>query len=794
MPVRVKQRAITAERQSGFIRDWDELKRTVVTLLLPWPGKITVTVRGADARQKFILRSRPRTLSSRPDISNICDILSQAFYIDVADSSSWVPLSASTSKLKINGAISLSPSVTKRVQFVSFGIHPLVTEGQNILHDEINRLFLSSAFGNENGTPDLESTDEMGGGMDNESKMEGYASKEPRGKRKAVDRWPMFYINIQQTGIPEPLDADDILDDKTNILLAITELLRATILEFLRTHDFEPKFTGRTAAQLPDAQPLSDKHSKEHLIHGAYISHPAPQVSVAAAKPEANIDQDILGSSIKPPSFSRSEHRLDSPLEAWSRVKKGSLNSKYGMPTGFGDMDIHRPSTAPLPGNLESRPISIRTSTPRMSQLAPLMSAAGDITRRPFGDVPADKPALGQLGGSNGNKEKEPSHDDQVVHWTNPMTKTTSLINAGTGLVTPTASSHKIRDSRLTPLMTTEQQVPLSSDPSPWLASVLNKWDNPVFQPTEAPIPKALSESQATRIYFNNDTCGNTCHNFQFDFNEAFEAVPLETSGQISKNALRNAKVISQVDKKFILVKLYPSDYNEGTSTDNQGVMLVIVDQHAADERVRVETLMQELCMQSDSRVSSDSGVQCIALDKPLSYVLSSKDIDLLRSYRQHFSSWGILYDLAPKGQSDHGTGRREESLVVRSLPPGIVERCKATPKLLIELIRSEIWKLHDRGVQPHDSMGQGAGSWVSKIRTCPQGIIDMLNSRACRSAIMFNDELSKEQCEAIVCRLADCAFPFQCAHGRPSLVPLVDLGSLGLFGAQEIGNVSGSF
>jgi DNA mismatch repair protein MLH3 len=90
--------------------------------------------------------------------------------------------------------------------------------------------------------------------------------------------------------------------------------------------------------------------------------------------------------------------------------------------------------------------------------------------------------------------------------------------------------------------------------------------------------------------------------------------------------------------------------------------------------------------------------------------------------------------------------------------------------------------------------MGQGAGSWVSKIRTCPQGIIDMLNSRACRSAIMFNDELSKEQCEAIVCRLADCAFPFQCAHGRPSLVPLVDLGSLGLFGAQEIGNVSGSF
>jgi DNA mismatch repair protein MLH3 len=54
-----------------------------------------------------------------------------------------------------------------------------------------------------------------------------------------------------------------------------------------------------------------------------------------------------------------------------------------------------------------------------------------------------------------------------------------------------------------------------------------------------------------------------------------------------------------------------------------------------------------------------------------------------------------------------------------------------------------------------------------------------MLNSRACRSAIMFNDVLSLEQCEMLVRKLADCVFPFQCAHGRPSLVPLVELGRM---------------
>jgi len=42
----------------------------------------------------------------------------------------------------------------------------------------------------------------------------------------------------------------------------------------------------------------------------------------------------------------------------------------------------------------------------------------------------------------------------------------------------------------------------------------------------------------------------------------------------------------------------------------------------------------------------------------------------------------------------------------------------------------------------------------------------------------MFNDILSKDQCVELVRRLARCAFPFQCAHGRPSMVPIVDIGA----------------
>ena len=56
----------------------------------------------------------------------------------------------------------------------------------------------------------------------------------------------------------------------------------------------------------------------------------------------------------------------------------------------------------------------------------------------------------------------------------------------------------------------------------------------------------------------------------------------------------------------------------------------------------------------------------------------------------------------------------------------------------------------------------------------------------------MFNDELSNEQCEELLRDLSKCAFPFMCAHGRVSMVPLAQLGSVGsgdfieLSGASE--------
>ena len=45
--------------------------------------------------------------------------------------------------------------------------------------------------------------------------------------------------------------------------------------------------------------------------------------------------------------------------------------------------------------------------------------------------------------------------------------------------------------------------------------------------------------------------------------------------------------------------------------------------------------------------------------------------------------------------------------------------------------------------------------------------------------AIKFGDELSLEQCASVLRRLARCRLPFQCAHGRPSCVPLYNISSV---------------
>ncbi|KAG0645876.1 DNA mismatch repair MLH3 [Hyphodiscus hymeniophilus] len=806
MPVRVKQRALASGKQSG--KEWNHLKSSVVLLLLAWPTGLAVTIRELATNQKMVVRGSPRS-GPMTEISRVCSILSQSSFIVPEEKASWVSVGASTNNLLVSGTISLEPSPTKLVQFMSLDIQPILAlEGQNILYDEMNKLFLNSAFGNKENADEPDALERSRRAEDARYKGNGYTIKELKGGKKGVDRWPMFYLNIQQTNtaaVPQSFNADEIFGNNANSLSAIIEVLQALVFEFLTKHHFNPKAShGQRSRKynVTDVRQQIEQNSvlrdRNMVKFGSSLSKngPPPKRFEIERKKFARIPNphpDLLGTNVRMPSL-RHSLSADSSFDAWPRIKAGTSKPVLHNPSSvLSAANIQRPSTAPpsmLPPSINSRALPLSTS---------LISSTGKIIRRPFDDVPTSSSRSKSipvriLPTNSVQLQHTVSQDspislaltkdidDDTLTWINPITKVESIVNKRTGHAVA-ATNHKpvasiFQTPRVSPSQTIHSDVSfVSSEPSPWLSNVLERWENPVFFQAEPSIPQLSLNGETDQVLH-----GHRHNCTQFDISRAFTEVSSGIQGRISKQALGNVEVIGQVDRKFILVKLQSSGISVTGSK-----MLVIIDQHAADERIRVENLVAELCTPRSERRTDESGIVTTTLEEGIVFEVSETDLEMLGRKRNYFAEWGICFDLPHASQNPHGqqvaTGKgAKRMLTVRSLPPCIVERCKSDPKTLLDLIRME---LYSNSNPSHASSTYAAPetvskSWLKRIHSCPRGILDMINSRACRSAVMFNDVLSKDQCEVLVKRLSQTAFPFQCAHGRPSLLPLLELGALG--------------
>ncbi|KAK9164726.1 hypothetical protein Syun_005628 [Stephania yunnanensis] len=206
----------------------------------------------------------------------------------------------------------------------------------------------------------------------------------------------------------------------------------------------------------------------------------------------------------------------------------------------------------------------------------------------------------------------------------------------------------------------------------------------------------------------------------------------------ISKDCLNDSKVLLQLDKKFIPVV--------------GGRILSVIDQHAADERIQLEELRE--------KVLSGEGKTVAYLDAEQELVLHEFECQLLQNYAEHVKSWGWICNIHHSGSFAKNINilHRQSSVATLVAVPCILG-VNLTEKDLLEFL---------------EQLAETDGS-----SNMPPSVLRVLNFKSCRGAIMFGDALLPSECSLIIEELKKTSLCFQCAHGRPTTVPLVNLGSL---------------
>ncbi|KAJ5502135.1 hypothetical protein N7463_005009 [Penicillium fimorum] len=775
MPVRVKSRALTLQRPDELEREWDHLRNSLVPLLLANPRLSKLVLLDVERNKRMSIRlataSIPETRIPRDqrefDLKRIGSILTQSGLITPQNLGTWHEISASVSGLIIQGAISLQPSPTRKVQFISLGEEPVLSRNSsNVLYNEVNRLFALSDFSN---------VGVMSGGSyvphsaSSVNQLDIPSNASTRSWENSVNKWPMFYIRVDTTAVIR-LDDDgsEHRPESAKSVQRIVDVLGAMLHEFLKQHNLRP----RTAKQ----QTISSGQNKS--IRSTSSRAAGSFRGLQQQDPSISGTEEAFSGHLKIPSFPRSQSLNSGQSFAnWSRVKTAK------------DLNGHSPIHQ-NPQYSHAAPDIIRggSSFPILPKHRP--NRQNDGQRCAVLPGPVDK----GVSGEGRNKTEDllgDSPSEKMITWVDPHTKLAYMINPRTGQTMNSRKSSATQRSRTDHVDTSSKHAAQNF----WIENILGAWDNPSFRRTEIPIPNLGTE------YAGQQSSISSSYDCFKGIGSLDMAQVAKYRGKLQRRALETAEVIAQVDKKFILAKVHTAPVNlnlnwEGSSDD----VLLLIDQHAADERYRIELLFREMFLSTDLNENSGSGCRVRTVQVgSLAFEVSSTESDLFQKYIGLFSAWGIEY-------VTHGKTKSTVLITVHTLPVLIAERCRLEPRVLIDLMRREIWSSEEDGRKPFQSKkafeaedadqdlelsdnddvvhkgtstSSTSRSWVQKMNGCPQGIVDLLNSRACRTAIMFNDPLNLEECQALVSRLARCAFPFQCAHGRPSMVPILDLRSL---------------
>lgn len=184
----------------------------------------------------------------------------------------------------------------------------------------------------------------------------------------------------------------------------------------------------------------------------------------------------------------------------------------------------------------------------------------------------------------------------------------------------------------------------------------------------------------------------------------------------LSEEAAKSYQIIGQVFDTYWLVQ-----YEE---------RLLIIDQHAAHEKVKYEALVKKL---REGQVDSQN------LAPPMILNLSAMEAHTLQEYGDYFARMGFEIE-------DFGGN----AVAVRAIPCDLYGHYE---KDFLQGILDELEEEPPRGT--------------------PAIIAEKLASMACKSAVKGNMRISTKEMEALLDQLLSLENPYHCPHGRPTIITM---------------------
>jgi DNA mismatch repair protein MutL len=190
---------------------------------------------------------------------------------------------------------------------------------------------------------------------------------------------------------------------------------------------------------------------------------------------------------------------------------------------------------------------------------------------------------------------------------------------------------------------------------------------------------------------------------------------------------------------------------------------VILIDQHAAHERIRYENLQKGFLRSTSSpnSTSMQSHFHSQALLIPEAIRVSTENRPLLSERLKQISSFGFEAELNP----DLSKGSPSEPIVLFRAVPAEWGFNQLKPRLrnLIDRVISL-----DDSDSTHSSSGEVDGSIV-----LDEILFELLASEACHSSVRAGDPLELAESSGLVEQLFKCEHPWNCPHGRPTVVQI---------------------